>query len=61
MTLISTVGGASGALYGTFFLQASTLAGGRTELSPSEFGSLSGKRTWPESSYEAKPPSATKR
>jgi phosphoenolpyruvate---glycerone phosphotransferase subunit DhaL len=38
MTLISTVGGASGALYGTFFLQASTLAGGRTELSPSEFG-----------------------
>ena len=40
MTLISTVGGASGALYGTFFLQASTLAGGRTELSPSEFGSL---------------------
>lgn len=40
MTLISTVGGASGALYGTFFLQASTLAGGRTELSPSEFGSV---------------------
>ena len=27
MTLISTVGGASGALYGTFFLQASTMAG----------------------------------
>jgi dihydroxyacetone kinase-like protein len=40
MTLISTVGGASGALYGTFFLQASTLAGGRAELSPSEFGSV---------------------
>jgi dihydroxyacetone kinase-like protein len=40
MTLISTVGGASGALYGTFFLQASTLAGGRTELSPSQFGSV---------------------
>jgi phosphoenolpyruvate---glycerone phosphotransferase subunit DhaL len=40
MTLISTVGGASGALYGTFFLQASTLAGNRTALSPSEFGSL---------------------
>ncbi|MBV8376349.1 MAG: dihydroxyacetone kinase subunit L [Verrucomicrobia bacterium] len=40
MTLISTVGGASGALYGTFFLQASTLAGGKTELSPREFGSL---------------------
>lgn len=40
MTMISTVGGASGALYGTFFLQASTTAGIRTELSPAEFGSL---------------------
>jgi phosphoenolpyruvate---glycerone phosphotransferase subunit DhaL len=40
MTLISTVGGASGALYGTFFLQASTIAGNRTELSPNEFGSV---------------------
>jgi phosphoenolpyruvate---glycerone phosphotransferase subunit DhaL len=40
MTLISTIGGASGALYGTFFLQASTIAGNRTELSPSEFGSV---------------------
>jgi phosphoenolpyruvate---glycerone phosphotransferase subunit DhaL len=40
MTLISTVGGASGALYGTFFLQASVSAGSKTELSPSEFGSL---------------------
>jgi dihydroxyacetone kinase-like protein len=38
MTLISTIGGASGALYGTFFLQASASAGSRTELSPSEFG-----------------------
>lgn len=33
MTLISTVGGASGPLYGTFFLQASTKAGGSEELS----------------------------
>jgi dihydroxyacetone kinase-like protein len=40
MTLISTVGGASGALYGTFFLQASTMAGNKTELSPTEFGSI---------------------
>jgi dihydroxyacetone kinase-like protein len=40
MTLISKVGGASGALYGTFFLQASTAAQGKTELSASEFGSL---------------------
>ena len=37
MTLISTVGGASGALYGTFFLQASTVATGKTEVSPTEF------------------------
>ena len=28
MTLLSTVGGASGPLYGTFFLQAATAAGG---------------------------------
>jgi phosphoenolpyruvate---glycerone phosphotransferase subunit DhaL len=40
MILISKVGGASGALYGTFFLQAGTMAQGRTELSASEFGSL---------------------
>jgi phosphoenolpyruvate---glycerone phosphotransferase subunit DhaL len=40
MTLISTVGGASGALYGTFFLQASVMAGSKTELTPSEFGSV---------------------
>src|SRR5271165_3395250 len=40
MTLISTVGGASGALYGTFFLQASISAGTRSELSPGEFGAV---------------------
>src|SRR5207237_3476850 len=40
MTLISTVGGASGALYGTFFLQASTVTGGKTDLSSNEFGSV---------------------
>jgi phosphoenolpyruvate---glycerone phosphotransferase subunit DhaL len=40
MTLISTVGGASGALYGTFFLQASSLATSKTELSPAEFGAI---------------------
>jgi dihydroxyacetone kinase-like protein len=38
MTLISTVGGASGPLYGTFFLQAGVVAGRKTELSPSDFG-----------------------
>ncbi|MDV2996724.1 MAG: PEP-dependent dihydroxyacetone kinase, ADP-binding subunit DhaL [Chroococcidiopsis sp. SAG 2025] len=32
MTLISTVGGASGPLYGTFFLRASTAVTGKAEL-----------------------------
>ncbi|KOP23805.1 dihydroxyacetone kinase [Hapalosiphon sp. MRB220] len=33
MTLISTVGGASGPLYGTLFLRASTVVAGKQELS----------------------------
>jgi dihydroxyacetone kinase-like protein len=37
MTLISTVGGASGPLYGTFFLQMSAAAAGKSELTPEEF------------------------
>jgi dihydroxyacetone kinase-like protein len=37
MTLISTVGGAAGALYGTFFLQASSVTTGKTELTPEDF------------------------
>lgn len=36
MTLISTVGGASGPLYGTFFLQAATGANGKTALTHEE-------------------------
>jgi dihydroxyacetone kinase-like protein len=36
MTLISTVGGASGPLYGTFFLQAATGAAGKMALTPAE-------------------------
>lgn len=36
MTLISTVGGASGPLYGTFFLQAAAVANGKTELAHAE-------------------------
>jgi dihydroxyacetone kinase-like protein len=36
MTLISQVGGASGPLYGTFFLQASRSADGKTTLSHTE-------------------------
>jgi phosphoenolpyruvate---glycerone phosphotransferase subunit DhaL len=40
MTLLSTVGGASGPLYGTFFLQAAMAAGGKSEISPEEFSVL---------------------
>jgi dihydroxyacetone kinase-like protein len=36
MTLVSSVGGASGPLYGTFFLRFASSAGHRRELSPSE-------------------------
>jgi dihydroxyacetone kinase-like protein len=37
MTLISQVGGASGPLYGTFFLKAATPAAGKKELTLPEF------------------------
>jgi dihydroxyacetone kinase-like protein len=40
MTLISTIGGASGPLYGTFFLQAALAAGAKASISPDEFGAL---------------------
>src|SRR3981081_3222377 len=40
MILISKVGGASGALYGTFFLQASIASAGKPELDSSEFVTL---------------------
>jgi dihydroxyacetone kinase-like protein len=36
MTLISTIGGASGPLYGTFFLRASTTAVGKQELTATD-------------------------
>ncbi|ARV62760.1 dihydroxyacetone kinase subunit L [Nostocales cyanobacterium HT-58-2] len=36
MTLISSVGGASGPLYGTLFLQASTVVAGQQELSDND-------------------------
>jgi dihydroxyacetone kinase-like protein len=45
MTLISTVGGASGPLYGTFFLQGSMAAAGKNSLTPTEFGELLNKAT----------------
>ncbi|OCQ91371.1 dihydroxyacetone kinase subunit L [Nostoc sp. MBR 210] len=40
MTLISSVGGASGPLYGTFFLRASTIAVGKQELTTQELLTL---------------------
>ncbi len=40
MTLISSVGGASGPLYGTFFLRASTAVAGKQELSNEDLASL---------------------
>ena len=39
MTLISTVGGASGPLYGTFFLQMGMASGGKLELNLEEWTS----------------------
>ena len=38
MTLISTVGGASGPLYGTFFLRLATALGGRATVGADELG-----------------------
>lgn len=38
MTLISTVGGASGPLYGTFFLRLASSLGEATDATPQEFG-----------------------
>ncbi len=40
MTLMSAVGGASGMLYGNFFLRAATVAAGKTELNDSELLAL---------------------
>jgi dihydroxyacetone kinase-like protein len=37
MTLIRTVGGAAGPLYGTFFLRASSACAGKGELSPADW------------------------
>ncbi len=38
MALVSTVGGAAGPLYGTFFLQLGTKTAGKQELTPEEWG-----------------------
>ncbi len=37
MTLVSTVGGAGGPLYGTLFMRAGMVAAGKMELTPAEF------------------------
>ena len=38
MTLVSTVGGASGPLYGTFFMQAGAVSVGKQDLSAADWG-----------------------
>lgn len=38
MTLVSTVGGAGGPLYGTLFLQLATATTGKSDLSPEDWG-----------------------
>jgi dihydroxyacetone kinase-like protein len=40
MTLIKTVGGASGPLYGTFFLRASSACAGKSELEAADVASM---------------------
>ncbi|MGH2536527.1 MAG: dihydroxyacetone kinase subunit DhaL [Candidatus Promineifilaceae bacterium] len=40
MTLISSVGGASGPLYGTFFMRAGMAVDAKEELSPADLGAL---------------------
>lgn len=39
MTLVSTVGGAGGPLYGTFFMQAGMATAGKMELTPADWAS----------------------
>ena len=40
MTLLSTVGGASGPLYGTAFLEAAKVSAGKTEIGAGEFAAM---------------------
>jgi len=40
MTMMSAVGGASGMLYGNFFLKAATVAGSKEQLTPAEMGQV---------------------
>lgn len=40
MTLLSTVGGASGPLYGTAYMEAGKVAAGKTEITAEDFGAM---------------------
>lgn len=40
MTLLSTVGGASGPLYGTAYMEAGKVVAGKTEVSAEDFGAM---------------------
>ena len=40
MTLLSTVGGASGPLYGTAYMEAGKIAAGKTEITAEDFGAM---------------------
>ena len=40
MTLLSTVGGASGPLYGTAYMEAGKVAAGKTALTPEDLGNM---------------------
>ncbi|MBR2769590.1 MAG: dihydroxyacetone kinase subunit L [Solobacterium sp.] len=42
MTLLSTVGGASGPLYGTAYMEAGKVAAGKTEITTEDFGAMLG-------------------
>ena len=60
MTLISTVGGAAGALYGTFFLQASNVTAGKNQSSHQKNSYSYWRKVWPALCCEARRPLATK-
>ena len=63
MTLISTVGGASGPLYGTFFMRMGAACANKTELAGQDLaggiGGRSGRRAATRQSSPAKKPWST--
>ena len=60
MTLVSTVGGAGGPLYGTFFMQMGTATAGKMELTLADWAGGAGGRRWTAWSCAARPTSATR-